>query len=66
MIGRELLQCINKKPNAYSTSYRPSVAELVLGMTKSEASTVITRTQEDLTLPVWKAEDRKDFLGMAF
>lgn len=43
VIGRELLQQIKKKTNAYSTSYWPSVAELVLEMTKSEASVVITR-----------------------
>lgn len=36
------------------------------GMTKLEASIVITRTQKDLTLPVWKGEDREDFLGLAF
>lgn len=41
--GRELLQQIKKKTNAYSASYWPSVAELVLGMTKSEAAVVITR-----------------------
>lgn len=43
VIGRELLKQIKKKTNAYSASYWPSVAELVLGMTKSEASVVITR-----------------------
>lgn len=63
VISRELLQQIKKKTNAYSASYWPSVAELVLGMTKSEASVVITRIWEDLTLPVWKGEDRETFLG---
>lgn len=41
--GREMLQQVEKKTSAYSASYWPSVAELVLGLTKSEASVVITR-----------------------
>lgn len=45
--GRELLQQVKKKTNVYSASYWHSVAELALGMTKSEASVVITIICED-------------------